>query len=130
MAFHSDDISITTIIGQGSFVEGSLRITGVVHIYGDVAGNVETDGNVLLGEKARIHGNIIAKSVTVCGIVKGDIMAKENVFLLSSSAVIGDIIAKKIEIEDNVIVNGHCISLSDEQEYEKASEKYLQAKNI
>ncbi|MBQ9630389.1 MAG: polymer-forming cytoskeletal protein [Treponema sp.] len=130
MALRSDDISITTIIGAGSSVEGDVHITGVVHIYGDINGNLDTDGNVFLGEKARIHGNIHAKSVTVCGIVYGDILASDNVKLLSSSAVLGDIIAKKLQVEDNVIVHGHCISLSNEDEYARASEQYLQAKAI
>ncbi len=130
MAFRIDDISINTLIGNGSFIKGDMHINGFVRIDGDIDGDIETDGAVIISEKARIKGNVTAKSAIIGGIVLGDISAKENVKLLSSSAVIGNILSKKVQMEENVIFNGHCISIADEQRFAEESEKFLQAKSI
>lgn len=130
MALRFDDISINTLIGNGSFVKGDLKVNGFIRIDGDIDGNLETDGAVIISEKARIHGNITAKSIIVGGIIIGDITAKDGIKLLSSSAVIGNIISRKVQIEDNVVFHGHCISLQNEENYALAAEQFLQAKAI
>ena len=130
MALRFDDISINTLIGNGSFVKGDLKVNGFIRIDGDVDGNLETDGAVIISEKARLRGNITAKSIIVGGIIIGDINAKEGVKLLSSSAVIGNIISRKVQMEDKVIFHGHCISIENEENYTIAKDKFLQAKAI
>lgn len=130
MALRFDDISINTLIGNGSFVQGDLKVNGFIRIDGDIDGNLETDGNVIISEKARIRGNITAKSIIVGGIIIGDISAKEGVKLLSSSAVIGNIISRRVQMEDKVIFHGHCISIENEEDFTAAADKFLQAKAI
>ncbi len=130
MAFRADDISINTLIGNGSFIKGDMHINGFIRIDGDIDGNIETDGAVIISEKAKIKGNVTAKSAIIGGIVLGDISAKESVKLLSSSAVIGSIISKKVQMEEDVIFQGHCISISDEQRFKEEADKFLQAKAI
>lgn len=130
MALRFDDISINTLIGNGSFVRGDLKVNGFIRIDGDIAGNLETDGAVIISEKARILGNVTAKSIIVGGIIIGDITAKEGIKLLSSSAVIGNIMSRRVQMEDKVIFHGHCISIENEENYEKSSESFLRAKAI
>lgn len=130
MALRFDDISINTLIGNGSFVRGDLKVNGFIRIDGDIAGNLETDGAVIISEKARILGNVTAKSIIVGGIIIGDITAKEGIKLLSSSAVIGNMMSRRVQMEDKVIFHGHCISIENEENYEKSSESFLQAKAI
>ena len=98
MAFRSDDISINTLVGSGSFVKGDMKVNGFIRIDGDIDGNLETDGAVIISEKARFRGNLTAKSVIVGGIIIGDITAKEGVKLLSSSAVVGNIISRRVQM--------------------------------
>ncbi|MCQ2573930.1 MAG: polymer-forming cytoskeletal protein [Treponema sp.] len=130
MALRLDDISINSIIGNGSSIKGNFTVNGFVRVDGDIDGNLETDGNVIIGEHARLRGNISAKSITIGGIVLGNVTAKDSVKLLSSSAVVGDILCRKIQIDEGVIFHGHCISLKDDSEYENESGKYLQEKAI
>lgn len=126
----SEDFSINTIIGLGSLISGDIRINGFIRIDGDVNGNVETTSNVLIGDKARIKGNINAASVVIGGTVLGDITAPKGIKLLSSSIVIGNLITKKVQIDDDVIFNGHCISLKNEEEFEKNTKKFLDQQAI
>ena len=79
MALRIDDISINTIIGKGSEIKGNVKVNGFVRIDGDIDGNLETDGNVIVGENARIRGNITAKSIILGGIILGNIFATDSV---------------------------------------------------
>ncbi|MDE7228517.1 MAG: polymer-forming cytoskeletal protein, partial [Treponemataceae bacterium] len=67
------------------------------------------------GEASRIRGNITALSAVVEGVVIGDITAPKGITLLSTSAIIGDMTTGRLQIEDDVIVHGHCISLKEER---------------
>ena len=127
MALRIDDISINTILGQGSAITGNIKINGFVRIDGDIDGNLETDGNIIIGENARIRGNVKAKSVIVGGIVLGNIEASQSIKVLATSAVLGDIVSHKVQVEQNAIIHGHFISIKDEQKFLKISDEYLQA---
>ena len=130
MALKVDDISINTILGKGSSVTGNLRINGFVRLDGDIDGNLETDGNVIIGDNARIRGDVKAKSVIISGIVVGNIIAQEGIKILSEAAVLGDVISRKVQIDDKATFNGKCISIKDEELFEKESAQYLQSKAI
>ncbi|MBO4858351.1 MAG: polymer-forming cytoskeletal protein [Treponema sp.] len=130
MALKIDDISINTIIGSGSSISGDVHINGFIRIDGDIDGNLETDGNVIIGENARIQGNLKAKSVIIGGIILGNVHAAENVKLLSNAVVIGDILSHKVQIEDKSTFHGHCISIRDSERYQTETDKYLQSKAI
>ncbi|MCR5763962.1 MAG: polymer-forming cytoskeletal protein [Treponema sp.] len=118
--FNNEEATINNVISSGSSVVGNVKISGYIHIDGDLEGNLECTGNVTIGQDARIRGNITAKSMTIGGIVYGNLYAQNSIHLLSTSAVIGDMQARKIQADDNVIIHGHCICLSEENSYNEA----------
>ncbi|MBS7295175.1 MAG: polymer-forming cytoskeletal protein [Treponema sp.] len=130
MALKLDDISINTLLGNGSFISGDIKVNGFVRVDGDIDGNLETDGNIIIGENAKIRGNIVGKSVIVGGIVLGNIFADESVKLMVNSAVMGDIVSHKVQIEDTAKFHGHLISIKEEEKYQSEKDKYFQSKAI
>ena len=112
MALLSDDISICTIVGSGSAFVGNMRVNGAMMIDGDVDGDLEVSGNLIIGEKARVRGNISAKSAVISGIV------------------LGDIATHRLQIANGVVFHGHCIALSDEDLFEKEAVKQRQLRQI
>lgn len=130
MAFLTDDISINTIIGAGSAVSGDVKANGFIRVDGDIDGNLDSTGNIIIGNKARINGNINALSTVIGGIVIGDIHAPNGIKLLSSSAVIGNICTKNLEIEENVIFHGHCIALQNEEEFAEETKLFSEELSI
>ena len=119
-----DDISINTIVGSGSMISGNITVSGFLRIDGDINGNIQTMGRVIIGEEARIRGNIRAASVSVGGIVQGDIIAPDYVVVLSSGMVIGSVLTKKLRVDDNVILHGFCSAIGDQNSFEEAEKKY------
>jgi cytoskeletal protein CcmA (bactofilin family) len=119
-----EDVSINTIVGQGSFIRGELKISGFIRIDGDLDGSLETGGRVIVGENARIRGNVRALVVTVGGVIKGDIVAPEGVTILSTGMVLGSIITKRLMVEDSVILNGSCFAINDQSRFDAALSEY------
>ena len=130
MGFLADDISINTVLGNGSFFKNEVRVQGNVRIQGDVDGNIDATGNVFIGEKARIRGNINAASVEIFGILLGDIHAPQHVKIFSPAAVIGDVFTKRIQIEEKAVFQGHCISHRDDDKFEKSKIRFVTEKSI
>ena len=130
MALRIDDISLNTIIGNGSAISGDIHVNGFVRIDGDIDGNLDTDGNVIISDNARIRGNITAKGVVVGGIIVGSISAVKSVRLMNDSVVIGDILTHEVQIDERATFHGHCISIKNDQEFKSESEKFLQSKAI
>ena len=96
----------------------------MVRIDGDLEGSIEAPERIYIGADARLRATIRARSVVISGLVEGDIIAPEGVTILSSGMVIGDIITRKIELEDDVILNGKCTAINDQETFDKALEKY------
>ena len=130
MASFTDDISFNTMVGPGAFITGDLKLEGFTRVDGDIYGNLETTGKLIIGENARIRGSLTAKSVIVIGIVEGDILAPEGVHLFSSAVVLGDVISRKVKAEENVVIEGYCISIENPQEFEEAKKQWLDMRAI
>ena len=109
-----DDVSIKTIIGQGSFIKGDLSVSGVMRI-----------DCVRICENHRVCGYITATSVISRGLIKGNILADVEVRLFSSAIVLGDVLTKKINIQDGVLFEGKCFAINDEPLFDKVKERYL-----
>ena len=125
MASFTDDISFNTMVGPGAFVTGDLKLEGFTRVDGDIYGNLETTGKLIIGENARIRGSVTAKSAIVIGIVEGDILAPESVHLFSSAVVLGDVISRRIKAEEKVVIEGYCVSVENQEAFEDAKRQWL-----
>ena len=130
MASFTDDISFNTMVGPGAFITGDLKLEGFTRVDGDIYGNLETTGKLIIGENARVRGSLTAKSVIVIGIVEGDILAPDGVHLFSSAVVLGDVISRKIKADEKVVIEGYCVSIENPQEFEEAKKRWLDMRAI
>lgn len=119
-----EDVSINTVVGPGSFIRGELKIAGFIRIDGDLDGNLETAGRVIVGEAARIRGDVRAKFVIVGGVIQGDVIAPEGVTVLSTGMVLGSVITKRLQVEESVILHGKCFAVNDQERFNAALSDY------
>ena len=73
---------------------------------GKIEGEINSDGNLTVGENARIKAEIKTASVIVYGKVHGNLTATDRVELKASAEVVGDIKAKTLSIEAGAIFVG------------------------
>ena len=95
-----------SIISADLTVTGTLVSDGDIQIDGVVEGDVRSVG-LVIGEKAEIHGEILADDLTVRGRVIGRIRARK-VQLSATSHVEGDILHEAFAVEAGAFFEGNC----------------------
>ena len=50
--------------------------------------------------------------------------------LYPKAVVLGDIVTKHLRLDGNVLVNGECITLSDEEAFEEAKNHWIDVKAV
>ncbi|MGD9828998.1 MAG: polymer-forming cytoskeletal protein [Hyphomicrobiaceae bacterium] len=98
------DKSMPAVIGADLTIMGNLISKGEVQVDGEVQGDLHCS-HVVVGERARITGGIIADDVVVRGQVMGSIRGL-RVTLQSSSHVEGDIYHQSLAIEQGAYFEG------------------------
>lgn len=100
---------IEATIGTRSTFDGRLRCDGSVRIDGAVEGGlIETLGNVLITESARVMADIVARTVSVAGAFKGTIKA-ERVELLEGGRLWGTIHVKSFLLDEGAQFHGELV---------------------
>lgn len=98
-----------TIVGQGAKLEGNIVSAGSLRIDGQVRGQINADGDVMLSPQSNVEATISAANVMVSGRLKGDINAKAKVELARGGRVDGNITAKALVIQEGGIFNGQSV---------------------
>src|SRR6201988_4933291 len=81
----------TGFIDQGVTLEGTLQLTGTFRIDGNVKGNIISEQTVVLGEGARVEGQIEGNRVVIAGRFDGVIFAKGRVEIEPKGVVTGEV---------------------------------------
>ena len=102
----SDDI--IAFVGEEVTFKGTIRYQGTVRVDGRLEGEIYTDGNLIIGQKAVITARIEAGTVTCQGRINGEIEAKNRVKLLSPAVFEGSIATPLLSMDDGVLFNGSC----------------------
>ena len=102
--------TISTFLGQGTSVDGTLEFEGTIRLDGNVQGQISSQGGTLIvGDKAVIQAKITVDTVIVRGEVQGSIEARERVEAFPPARIHGDVKAPIISIESGVVFNGNCV---------------------
>ncbi len=98
--------SVATFIGPGSHFRGSFRGRENYLVYGEIEGDGDIAGALVLGEGGRWRGNILADNVIVAGEVHGNITARDKLELAPGARVYGDLRAPTIAIAEEAMHEG------------------------
>lgn len=95
-----------TIVGQGAKLEGTVVSAGSLRIDGQVKGQINADGDVILSPQSQVEADIRAVNITVAGRFKGNIFAKQTAELARGGRVDGNITSKSLIVAEGGIFNG------------------------
>jgi len=101
---HVEDF--TTMLGPESVYMGVFQGKDNHIIYGEVQGECDLEGILVLGEGSRWKGNIRAGSIVVAGRVEGDIQANEKLELAQTAYVSGKITSPIVAIARGAVHEG------------------------
>lgn len=114
----SGNINLTGTVTGNITVRGKLNVTGCITGNSEAAeicaegaqidGEIKSDGNVRIGPKSVVIGNIFATSAVIAGAVKGDIDVQGPVVLDASAIIMGNIRSRSVQINNGAVIEGMC----------------------
>jgi len=130
MAQGGGDYSINTIIGPNTSLTGDIEAGGFTRIDGNIRGDVRAKGRVVIGERARMKGNVSGTNITIGGVICGNVTADGHLVILSTAIVIGDIITRCIQADDGCFINGRVTVCTSNESWTKTMSEYHDAQGI
>jgi cytoskeletal protein CcmA (bactofilin family) len=87
------------LIGQ-LYIEGDLRVGGVVE------GEVEATGDVEIDDMAKVKASLAGRDVSIRGQVNGAIVARKRLVVARSGSLFGDVRVQRLIIQDGATFSG------------------------
>jgi cytoskeletal protein CcmA (bactofilin family) len=105
----------TGFIDQGVMLEGTLTVKGTFRVDGNVKGNIISEQTIILGEGAKVEGQIEGNRVVISGRFDGVIFAKGRVEIEAKGVVTGEVHSPCMVIDPGGIFDGRCHMLGSSE---------------
>jgi cytoskeletal protein CcmA (bactofilin family) len=111
MIFKSDSAKgdLNGFLDAGSHIQGELHFDDTFRVDGKVTGRVVSKGDLVVGERGEITGEIEVGRVFVSGKVEGKIRTTRRTELTAGGRILADIETPSLVIEDGGFFKGRCI---------------------
>jgi cytoskeletal protein CcmA (bactofilin family) len=103
---------IETVIGPNCRLTGSLQSDGGIRIEGVFEGTIQTTGNLVIAESAKIVAEVQAYNVTVSGQVKGN-MTANKIEIMETGKVWGDLNVNTLLLNEGAYLRGNTNMMGD-----------------
>ena len=113
--------AVDTLIGENSCFEGNIRSDGTIRIDGKTNGDINAEGDIIIGETASIKGNISGMNIIISGKVNGNVEAKGQLRLTVSAQLSGDIKMHSFIADEGAVFQGNCTMLENTVHHESPS---------
>ncbi len=109
---------INAFMGMGTSYHGKLEFKGTVRIDGEFEGEIESDGTLIVGNEARVKGNVNVGQLVLSGRLEGLLKAQAKVVLYKQANLSGKISTPVLVVEEGAVVKGE-INMNEEDFPEK-----------
>lgn len=97
---------INAFLGAGAVFEGQLQFKGMVRIDCSFTGVIHSEGTLILGEKARVEGEIVVEQLVSNGTIVGNVTARSKATLQKQSKLVGNLTAPYLDVEEGALLEG------------------------
>jgi cytoskeletal protein CcmA (bactofilin family) len=95
-----------TVISSTTNFKGSLKADGLVTVHGQVEGEIETAGTLVVGKTGKVQATVTAQNVAIAGMVEGTITAAERLEIGSGGKMLGDVTCASLVIDEGGFFHG------------------------
>src|SRR5476651_368193 len=96
----------STILGRDDTLSGRLQLKGGGQLLGNFSGQVECDGDLLIGSEAHVEADIRTVRVTIAGFVRGNIVAASRLKITSTGRLEGDAKVGALVVQEGGVHHG------------------------
>jgi cytoskeletal protein CcmA (bactofilin family) len=77
-------------LARDDVFSGRLQLKGGGQVLGNFSGQIESDGDLLIGAEAHVEADIRGEKVTIAGSVRGTVVAASRLKIMSTGKLEGD----------------------------------------
>jgi cytoskeletal protein CcmA (bactofilin family) len=95
-----------TVIARDDSLSGQLVLKGSGQVLGSFTGQIESDGDLVVGSDAHVEADIRGSRITVSGLVRGNIIASNRLKITSTGRLEGDATVGALVVEEGGVHYG------------------------
>ena len=96
----------STVLAKDDVLSGKLVLKGSGHVLGDFSGQIECDGDLVVGPDAHVEAEIRGARITVSGLVRGNIVASNRLKITSTGRLEGDATVGALVVQEGGVHYG------------------------
>jgi cytoskeletal protein CcmA (bactofilin family) len=106
---YTEFLGKTNRIVEGTTITGDLISQADFRLDGELIGNFQTKGKIVIGPSGSLKGNIICKNADIEGKFHGKIEVLEVLSIKSKASIKGDVTCGKLSVEPGAEFGASCI---------------------
>ncbi|MFP4316276.1 MAG: polymer-forming cytoskeletal protein [Desulfovibrionales bacterium] len=106
MGKKKQDNELTGFLGAGTDYNGQLNFKGTLRIDGNFSGEIDSNGTLVVGEKALIQGPIKVGTLIASGRIVGDVEASTTMIVHKTARIEGSLKTPTLVLEEGAILKG------------------------
>lgn len=106
---YTDLLGKTNRIVEGTIIKGSIVSHADFRLDGELIGNFQSNGKIVIGPAGSVKGDIICKNADIEGKFDGKIQVKEILNVKSKASIYGEVICGKLSVEPGADFSASCV---------------------
>ena len=99
----------TNRIVEGTIIKGDINSHADFRLDGELVGNFQSDGKIVIGPAGSVTGDIICKNADIEGVFKGKIQVSEMLSVKSKASIHGEVTVGRLSVEPGAEFSATCI---------------------
>ena len=95
-----------TVLAREDSLSGKLELKGPGQVLGNFSGEIECDGDLLIGSEAQVEADIRGARITVAGLVRGSVIASNRLKITSTGRLEGDATVGALVVQEGGVHYG------------------------
>ena len=100
--------NLNGLLDAGSHMTGELHFEDSFHIHGQLTGSIVSKGELRIGERGVVDGEVDVRYVLISGTVRGSLRASDKVEVTATGKIYADIQAPVLMMEEGAFFEGRC----------------------
>ncbi len=96
----------STVLGRDDVLSGRLQLKGGGQVLGNFSGQIECDGDLLIGPEAHVEADVRTVRVTIAGFLRGNVVAASRLKITNTGRLEGDAKVGALVVQEGGVHHG------------------------
>lgn len=106
---YTDLLGKTNRIVEGTIIKGNILSHADFRLDGDLVGNFQSDGKLVIGPVGTVKGDIVCKNADIEGKFEGKIQVAEILNIKAKASIHGEVVCGKLSVEPGAEFSATCV---------------------